>query len=153
MNEHVAALPGVLTPEQRADLAKLLADQLVPRNIQLLGERVLGAQAIADIIGNRPGADLMALALVERMQLMARLAEAVSILRTETRNGDLLQGLNHILAGLPLKDLAGLQANVHGPDDPFFSNDFIELYYPRVQRTVCAIALGNTVNKLRGTGF
>ncbi|WP_439402651.1 trypsin-like serine peptidase [Bradyrhizobium sp. DASA03068] len=153
MNEHVPAPVDTLSPEQRADLARLLAEQLVPRNVQLLGERVLGAQAVADIIGNRPAPPMLAIQLVERMQHEGRLADAVSILRTETRNGNLLQGVNEILAGRRPEDLAGLQATLHAADDPFFSNDFIELYYPRVQRTVCAIALGDPVNGLRGTGF
>ncbi|MGO7301410.1 serine protease [Rhizobium ruizarguesonis] len=153
MNDHVAPSNEGMTDAQRADIAELLVQSLLPPNIQWLGERVLGAQAISDIIGNRPLAAALAGALTERMQQDGRLGEAIAILRTETRNGSLLRGLNHILAGNRLASLAELQANVQAPEDPFFNGDFIDLHYPRVQRTVCAIGLGGRVNALRGTGF
>ncbi|MER8802305.1 serine protease [Mesorhizobium sp. M0998] len=153
MNDHVPPPDQGMTAAQRADIATLLVQNLLPRNIQWLAERVLGGQAISDIIGNRPSAAELASALIERMQQAGRLAEAIAILRTETRNASLLRGLNHILAGNPLARLAALQANVQAPEDPFFNSDFVDLYYPRVQRTVCAVGLGGPVNKLRGTGF
>lgn len=153
MNQHVAPPDQGMTDAQRADLGTLLAQTLPPGTVHWLGERILGPDAILDIIGNRPNVDVLAKSLVDRMHETGRLADAIAILRTETRNGTLLQGLNHILAGFPLAGLAALQANVQAPDDPFFNNDFVELHYPRVQRTVCAIGLGPPVNALKGTGF
>lgn len=150
MNDHVPPPNDGMTASQRADLATLLVQNLLPRNIQWLAERVLGLSAISDIIGNRPSVENLACALIERMQEAGRLADAIAILRTETRNASLLRGLNHILTGSPL---AALQATVHALDDPFLNADFVDLYYPRVQRTVCAVALGGHVNELKGTGF
>jgi hypothetical protein len=152
MNERVAPPANGLTAAQRADLATLLAQNLLARGIRWLAERVLSADAVVDV-ANNPEIDMLAKTVVERMHDKGRLEEAISILRTEGRNGDLLRGLNHILSGDTLADLAGLQANVQAADDPFFSNDFLETFFPRVQRTVCAIGLGDPQNRLMGTGF
>jgi hypothetical protein len=153
MNERVPPPDQGMTDAQQADLATLLATTLVSSTVQWLGERVLGADAIREISGNSPKVDVLAKWLVERMYETGRLTDAIGIIRTETRNGTLLQGLNHILAGFPLAGFMALQANVQAPEDPFFNNDFVELHYPRVQRTVCAVGLGPPVNTLRGTGF
>jgi hypothetical protein len=154
MNEHVPVPPDKgLTGEQRADLAQLLAQNLLVRAIQWLAERVLGREAIVDLIARKPEIGALASEVVQHLHEKGRLEDTISILRTESRDGDLIRGLNHILSGARLESLAGLQAIVHVPEDPFFSNDFVEIYYPRVQRTVCAIGLGDPVNSLKGTGF
>jgi hypothetical protein len=154
MNEHVA-VPTYegLTNQQRTDLAELLARNLLARAIQWLAQRVLGAEAAVDLTAKKLEIGALASELVEKMHEKGRLEDAISILRTESRDGDLIRGLNHILSGAPLADLAELQANVQAREDPFLSSDFVEIHYPRVQRTVCAIGLGKPVNSLMGTGF
>ncbi len=143
-----------LTTEQRIDLAQLLVGNLTPGNIKALAERVLGTAAILDVIGDMPDPHSLATVLVERMQEMGQLITAVAILKTEAaRNSELIRGLNHIASGYRLATLPELQAVTRAPDDPFFNNDFLELFFPRVQRTVCAIGLASGWNCFRGTGF
>jgi V8-like Glu-specific endopeptidase len=154
MNEHIIVPPYVgLTEMQRADLAKLLAENLLARAIQWLAEQVLGSEAILDLVASKSEVGDFARELVERLHGKGRLEDFLAVLRSESRTGDLIVGLNHILSGCPLASLKALQENVQAREDPFFSNDFVETHYPRVQRTVCAIGLGHDVNRLMGTGF
>jgi hypothetical protein len=153
MNEHVALPDEGLSAQQRTDIATLLVQCYLPRAIQSWAESVLGAKAISDVIGNKPPIDVLASSLVERLHQAGRLEEAVAILKWESRNITLLRGVNHILTKRPLAELAGLKAVVQAKDDPLLGNEFFKIYYPRVQRTVCAIGLGSPVDDIVGTGF
>jgi hypothetical protein len=144
-----------ITVQQRADLATLLAKHLTPGNIEWLAMRVLGEQAISDVIANgRPPTKEFALLVIERLYATGRLADAMSIVKTEaSRNVELIFDLDFVLSGGLLANSAGLQAIVHSPEDPFLDNEFQEVLLPRVQRTVCAVGLGHPCNCMQGTGF
>jgi hypothetical protein len=142
---------GNITAGQRADLAALLAQEFTLGNIEELGTRVLEGTEVRAIVANQPTRVGVAALLIEKMHAAGRLPEILAILKTEvSRNARFLRGLNHILAGARL---ATLQATVQAREDPFLDNDFLEVHFPRVQRTVCAIGLGVGVNRLMGTGF
>lgn len=142
-----------MTPLQRADLAALLVSNVPPSMIRWLGERVLGREALVAEAEAPSNVSAKAKILIEAMHNAGRLPEAIAILKTESRNADLLFGLNHILSGATLATLPEVQRTIKDLLQPFLSNDFTEVYFPRVQRTVCAIGLGPPVNRLRGTGF
>jgi V8-like Glu-specific endopeptidase len=153
MNDQVADTEESLTDAQRIDLATLLAEHLTAGNIEGFAGRVLGNEAMLVLIANRPPADELARSVVQALHEAACLQQAVTTLRLDVAANPLLtRMLNHILNGGRLSDLAGEQAIVQDPNDPFFDQTFQQLF-PKVQRTICAIGLGRGINKLRGTGF
>jgi hypothetical protein len=151
MNGTIIGPAKEITEEQRADLAALLAQEFTLGNIEELGTRVLDGADVRAVVARQPTRVGVAALLIEKMYAAGRLAEALAILKSEvSRNARFLRGLNHILAGARL---ATLQATVQAREDPFLDNDFLEVHFPRVQRTVCAIGLGPPENRLMGTGF
>jgi hypothetical protein len=98
--------------------------------------------------------DQLARQIVETLHAAERLPDAIVILKTEaSRNVELMFDLDFVLTGEALAKSPGLQAIVHSPQDPFLDNEFHEVFFPRVQRTVCAVGLGKPHNSLMGTGF
>lgn len=146
--------PDGMSAVQRADLATLLSRYLLEGNIRWLGERILGEQGFLGVLAKQQPAESLATTLVEAMNEAGALGAAIATLKTEgTRSGRLMLGLNHVLSGYRLSELDAIQANVQAPDDPFLDDDFMKSSFPRAQRTVCAIGLGQGFNRLVGTGF
>ena len=153
MNDQGAAPEETLTAEQRADLTTLLAARLTRGNIEMFAVRVLGRAEAKVLAGNSPPIEELARSIVEAIHEAGRLQEGVTTLRLDAvSDGTLASALNHVLNGGSLSQLANWQAVVHNPEDPFFDQTFQQLF-PKIQRTVCAVALGRTINEVRGTGF
>jgi hypothetical protein len=153
MNDQVAVPEEALKEGQRNDLSALLAEHLTRGNIEMFAVRVLGREAVLPLAGNCPSIDELAHSVVAAMQQAGLLQEGVTTLRLDAlSDGVLTLKLNHVLNGGRLSDLVGAQAIVQNQEDPFFDQTFQQLF-PKVQRAVCAIGLGNNVNRLQGTGF
>lgn len=138
-----------LTPEQRADLATLLARTSTARNLGWLGKTLTGKDVLEDSanqLGDTPG---IAAALVTLLVEKNVISDAVALLQREfSKNLYLSAGLDAILGGQRL-DNPNLQALLNRYEPFFNSADFQEML-PRVRGTVCAVA---GQGKLLGTGF
>lgn len=136
--------------DQLDDLAWLLANLRTLADIKRLAESLDPATVPANDLKDQ---DVFAQKVVQALQVKQLVPLAVDQLLTEGHpTGPMAVGLRHILANERLNSVAALQA-LTNEYEPFMSSaDMIELL-PKVARRVCAIALGTTYNKIRGTGF
>ncbi len=142
-----------LTAEQLEDISVLLARSLSRENLIWLVTSVLGKSGLQEA-GNEIGeSSAFARRAVAAMHKAGRLQDAVLLLIQEgPRNGTLSWKLNHILRGKRLDDSESEQALVNEVQ-PFFSVEVFEDSLRRIKRTICAVALGTTHNRIMGSGF
>lgn len=142
-----------LTRDQLDDLASLLARCLGRGNIEWLA-RAAGCPEALQRAGNQVGEiELYARGIVEALHEAGRVMQAVELLFKEShRNGMLTLGLKHILGGRRLGDDAAMQAFVN-QYEPFLGSAAMMELLPRVGRAVCAVALGEPWDEIRGSGF
>lgn len=165
MPDDLAAAPAAepqiprdeITSAQRQDLVELFDRHLFMGMIEWLGDQGLGAHnAVAELRADGQSKADFARAVIERLHETGKLGEVITMVRTEaTRDGWLLERLNHVMAGRRLSELPPRQATVHAGEEPFFDTTFFEEIYPTLQRCVCAVGLGDAenINQLMGTGF
>ena len=138
---------------QLDDFADLLALSVIRGNIGWLGMTVLGPDVLKEA-GNEIGEiGAFARKMVQSLQAAGKIPQAIALLRQEShRNTRLMLGLTHILNGDRLNDAEALQAFVN-EYEPFLSSAGMEERLPRLLRTICAVALGDRVDGITGSGF
>lgn len=145
--------PVTFTPEQLDSLAKLLVASLTRGNIVWLATSVLGMDA-EKLAGNETGdPEAFARRIVQEMNDVGKIPEAIGRLREQTHtNARLTVTLKSFLRGDDLMTDAQLQGLIN-EYEPFVSSQKFAEYFPKVMRTVCAVALGNPSNEIVGSGF
>ena len=151
--EQPVASPIVLTEKQLDDFAELLVRYVNPGNRLSLATSVLGAGA-EQLAGNDIGDPLkFARRIAAAFQDAGQMPAAEGWLRELAHiNSPLIAGLNRIMNGDSLPDEEALQKFVN-EFEPFLSPEVFEVHFPRVSRTVCAVALGKPTNSIVGSGF
>ena len=152
-NPGIVVPAGAFTQEQLDDFAALLARCVSRGNIGWLATRVMGSGALQPA-GNDIG-DTLAFAqcIVKTLNEASRIPEAIAVLRQEAhRNSALMFWLTQILSGRRLDDSDAMQAFVNDYE-PFLNSAEMQQSLPKFLRTVCAVALGDPVNKICGSGF
>ena len=142
-----------LSEDQRGDLAALLAHSLSRGSIVSLAVAVLGNAALEDSGGDLDDTGTFARHVVDSLSAADRVDRAASWLMQGLHpNASMALQLSHILQGKRLSDAAARQKLLNDYQ-PFFNVVGIEEMFPRIRRTVCAIALGDPLNEIRGSGF
>jgi V8-like Glu-specific endopeptidase len=152
-NGGAAAVPAALSATQLVDFIALL-ESLRISGIEWIAYSVLGPDAALRAAPKKAeGTASYASEVGKAIQAAERFPDAVALLRREAhRNSRLLFNLNRILAGERLGDDNALQAFTH-KYEPFISSASFERIFPKLLRTVCAIALGEPQNQIVGSGF
>lgn len=147
--------PGqpALSETQLADLAALLSRTVTRGNLGWLATSVLGRDALREVGNDVGDVGTFARGIVDALHRAGRMGDAVTLLRQEAhRNSRLTVSIEYILRGGRLDDGAATQAFVN-EYEPFLSSSSIQEMFPRVLRTVCAVALGEPHNRIVGSGF
>ena len=145
MPEDVASF----TPEQLEDLIEVLSVHVTPGNLRHFGSLALGHD-IANEAGNEV-ADPAALVrkIVEVLAKADKLWELIAKIREQAhQNSHLAVKLTTVLQGERLDSAANLQAFLD-ENQPLFRSDRMS----EIERALCAIGLGDGVNKIVGSGF
>ena len=141
----------VFTAAQLDALVRLLERSITRGSISWLATSVLGTPA-EKAAGNAVGADDFVRRIVQVMNEGGKLPEAIRKLREQTiANTRLTVALKRFLNGEDVSD-ATLQ-KILDEYEPFLSSLAIKEHYPKVLRTVCAVALGDPENDIVGSGF
>ena len=142
---------GAFTAQQLDGLARLLQRSITRGSISWLATSVLGTPA-DKVVANDVGGDAYARKLLQAMNDVGKIPEAVRKLREQTfANTRLSVALKRFLNGDDISDVA-LQ-KILNEYEPFLSSKAIQDQYPKVLRTVCAVALGDPENDIVGSGF
>jgi len=142
-----------MTEEQREDFALLLAKYLGRGNIEWLANSALGPEAVQQAGNDVTDVKAFAVKIVQALHEAGRIPHTMALLLKEShRNGMLALGVNYIRSGQRLNTDAALQAFVN-EYEPFLGSAEIMDLLPRITRTVCAVALGDPIYEIRGSGF
>jgi hypothetical protein len=142
---------GVFTAAQLDALVRLLERSITRGSISWLATSVLGTPAENEV-PNTVGADGFVREIVRVMSERGKIPEAIGKLREQTfANTRLMVALKRFLNGDDISDDA-LQ-KILKEYEPFLSSLAIKEYYPKVLRTICAVALGDPENDIVGSGF
>ena len=142
-----------MSQEQLDDLAWLLANTRTVGDIFRVADRVVGPGTSEEAANDIKDVQVVAAKMVAAIQRANRIPLAVDLLLSEGHpSGPMTVGLRQILDGERLNSDDALQALIDD-QEPFLSSaDMIDLL-PKVARRICAVALGNPYNKIRGSGF
>jgi hypothetical protein len=142
---------GAFTAAQLDALARLLQRSITPGSVAWLATSVLGTSG-EKAVANALGADDFVRQLVQAINDAGKIPEAIRRLREQTfANTRLMVALKRFLNGDDIDD-ATLQA-ILNEYEPFLSSLAIKEQYPKVLRTICAVALGHPQNDIVGSGF
>jgi V8-like Glu-specific endopeptidase len=142
---------GAFTATQLDALARVLERSITRGNMFWLATDVLGTSAEQEL-GNAVGANDSVRRILEIINERGKMSDAIRKLVGLTHaNTFLMVALKRFLRGEDVSD-EQLQKLLNDYE-PFLSSKAIREYYPKVLRTVCAVALGDPENDIMGSGF
>jgi hypothetical protein len=149
--------PGIAvvgwSDERRADLAKTLSLHLTLAQTMWLVEAVAGRQGLKALANSVDDPDKYATGAVELFHKRGVIDTAVvRLMREASANRPLIADLTYVQNGERLSDAENHQAFRSG-FDRFLDASDSEWLISRMTGSVCAIAIGDTIEDVKGTGF